>query len=149
MVDVTQLGALRGRIPANKGKSYPARALTPNEVRVLLARCLKMSSISIRHRALITVLYRTGMRAAEALALRPRDIDLEAGKIAVLRGKGGRRRTAGIDAGAIRIVEKWVTRREMTHETCETPEGSPRSGVGMRVRDRRVVRCGWPRPGVH
>ncbi len=111
MVDVTQPGVLRGRVPANKGMRYPAEVLTPDEVRALLARCSATSSTGKRYRALITVLYRTGVRASEALALRPKDVDLREGTIAVLSGKGGRRRTVGIDPGATRIVDAWFTRR--------------------------------------
>ncbi len=31
VVDITQPGYFRGRAPANKGKTYPAEVLTPDE----------------------------------------------------------------------------------------------------------------------
>lgn len=111
MVDVTRPGMMRGRIPANKGKRYPSEVLTPDEVRALLAQCSQTSSTGLRYRALITLLYRTGLRAAEALALRSKDVDLEAGFVVVLSGKGRRRRTVGIDPGAARVVQRWCDQR--------------------------------------
>ncbi|MEN8115017.1 MAG: tyrosine-type recombinase/integrase, partial [Actinomycetota bacterium] len=104
-------GTNKGRTPANKGVRYPAEVLTPDEVRRLIAACSETSSLGLRHRALITVMYRAGLRCSEALALRTKDLDLQAGSLAVLHGKGDRRRTVGIDRGAIQIVEAWVERR--------------------------------------
>ena len=111
MVDVTRPGHHRGRIPANRGKTFPVEVLTPGEVRALLAQCSKTSSLGIRDRALITTLYRAGLRCAEALALRIKDVDVVVGSVTVLHGKGDRRRTVGIDPGAIRVVESWTERR--------------------------------------
>ncbi len=111
MVDATIPGVMRGRVPANKDKRYPAEVLTPDEVRALLAQCSRTSSTGLRYRALFTLLYRTGLRASEALALRIKDVDLEAGFVVVLRGKGGRRRTVGIDPGAARVVQRWCDQR--------------------------------------
>ena len=53
--------------PPNKGKTYPPEVLTPDEVRALIITCSATSSIGIRNRALITLLYRTGLRISEAL----------------------------------------------------------------------------------
>jgi site-specific recombinase XerD len=41
----------------------------------------------------------------------PKDINFEIGAVSVLRGKGGRRRTVGIDVGALEVLEDWVERR--------------------------------------
>jgi len=61
-------GYHQGREP-NKGKRYPAEILTPEEVRSLFGQISITSSIGLRNRAVITVLYRAGLRHAEALAL--------------------------------------------------------------------------------
>ncbi|MCL1693705.1 MAG: hypothetical protein M3096_08485, partial [Actinomycetia bacterium] len=61
MVDVTPPGSRRGHTPANKGKTYPVEILTPDEVRDLAAECSTTSSYGIRDRALIVLLYRTGV----------------------------------------------------------------------------------------
>src|SRR5262249_2469865 len=59
-------------------------------------------------RALIAILYRAGVRIREALSLRPKDLDLDAGAIRVLHAKGGRSRTVGIDAGGAAMVARWL-----------------------------------------
>src|SRR4051794_32655711 len=53
-----------------------------------------------RLRALVVVLWRGGLRVAEALSLGERDLDPRRGSLLVRNGKGGRRREIGIDAGA-------------------------------------------------
>jgi site-specific recombinase XerD len=100
-----------GRIPGNKDKTYPAEILTPEEVLAMLLACPD-NLYGHRDRALITVMYRSGLRCAEALALQPKDVDLRVGSITVLHGKGDRRRTVGIDPGATEIVQAWIDRRQ-------------------------------------
>jgi len=95
----------------NAGKTYPAEILTADEVRALIRACSHRAPTGIRNRALIVVLYRAGLRVSEALALRPKDVDLEAGTVTVLHGKNDRRRTVGIDAGAGAVIERWAERR--------------------------------------
>ena len=51
-----------------------------------------------RLRALIVVLWRGGLRVAEALSLGERDLDPRRGSVLVRNGKGGRRREIGMDA---------------------------------------------------
>lgn len=108
---VTMPGYHKGREPANKGKKFPAEVLTPTEIAALYRQISSTASIGIRNRALITVLYRAGLRHAEALGLYPKDVDLVTGAVAVLHGKGDRRRTVGIDPGACEVIRAWVERR--------------------------------------
>jgi len=68
------------------------------------------------------VMYRSGLRVGEALALQPKDVDVRIGSIAVLHGKGDRRRTVGIDPGATPIIERWVMTRS---EQLAPPPGVP------------------------
>ena len=58
---ITKPGYRKGQSPASKSNTYPAEVLTPDEVRALLAECSPISSYGLRHRALITLLYRTGL----------------------------------------------------------------------------------------
>lgn len=101
----------RGRAPANKGKRYPAEVLTPGEIAALL-EALPDGGSGIRSRALIVLLWRVGLRAAEALALRVQDVDLEVGSVTVLHGKGAKRRVVGIDGPTRDYLREWLAERD-------------------------------------
>jgi site-specific recombinase XerD len=73
--------------------------------------CGRHAPTGIRNRALIALLYRTGLRIREALGLCPKDLDLAGGSVRVLAGKGGKARTVGLDPGAAAIVERWLDAR--------------------------------------
>lgn len=112
----------------------PAEVLSEGEARALMDACPR-SIPGRRNRALIALLYRSGLRLGEALALRPKDLDAGTGAIRVLRGKGGRSRTCGVDADAIAIVLDWLERREQWLDENASPTASPifctRSGLPM------------------
>lgn len=96
---------------SNLGRRFPAEVLAGEEVLALLAACDASTVTGLRNRALLAILYRAGLRISEALALLPKDVDPNAGSVRVLRGKGGRARTVGIDPGGLAIVEAWRQRR--------------------------------------
>jgi site-specific recombinase XerD len=100
-----------GRIAPNKGRTFPPEVLTEDEVKSLIRACSNRAPTGVRNRALITVLYRAGLRLSEALALKPKDIDPDAGTITVLHGKGDKRRVVGLDPGSMAILLRWVDRR--------------------------------------
>lgn len=122
---ITMPGHRTGLPAPNKGMKLPAEPLSRSDVSKLLAACSTRGSAGIRDRALIAVLYRSGLRVAEALALRPADIDLDNGLVVVLHGKGNRRRTVGMDPEACAIVERWARRRRelAIPRTWTSPEG--------------------------
>jgi len=109
--DVTLPGYRQGMPPANAGKKYPAEVYTRDEVLALIAACSRRGTAGLRNRALVVILWRAGLRIDEALELRPKDIDLEAGTVQILHGKGNRRRVVGIDAQAVAVIELWLRRR--------------------------------------
>lgn len=90
---VTAIGYHRGRKPGNFGRTYPAEILTAVEVRSLIA-ATGGGYAGSRDRALYTLLYRSGLRISEALALMPKDVDLEQGRATVLHGKNDKRRVS-------------------------------------------------------
>lgn len=101
--------------PTNAGKSFPAEILSREEARALLYAPSRRAPTGQRNRALIAVMYGAGLRVAEALALKPSDVDLDGGAIRVLHGKGDKPRTAGIDDGALLHVSRWVDTRRSAH----------------------------------
>lgn len=108
---VTLPGYRLGMKPSNAGRKYPAEVLSREEVGRLLAACSRRGAAGVRNRALIVVMWRAGLRVKEALDLHRKDIDLQAGTITVLHGKGDRRRTVGIDPQAAAVIEQWIFRR--------------------------------------
>ena len=97
--------------PTNAGRRFPTEVLTAVEARALLYAPSSRAPTGQRNRGLIAVMYGGGLRLAEALALKPTDIDFEAGTVRVLPGKGDKSRTAGIDDGALMHLARWRDRR--------------------------------------
>src|ERR1700733_6930427 len=77
-------------------------------MRDLLAQCSRRAPTGIRDRALLTVIYRAGLRVSEALDLRASDVDMQRGTITVQHGKGDRRRVIGIGDGALAVLQLWL-----------------------------------------
>ncbi len=97
--------------PTHKGQTFPSEILSPTEARALLHAPSDRAPTGLRNRALIAVMYGAGLRLAEAIALKPADVDLDNADIRVLHGKGDKARTAGIDQGALVHLARWVDAR--------------------------------------
>ncbi|HEX6487195.1 MAG TPA: site-specific tyrosine recombinase XerD [Nocardioidaceae bacterium] len=67
------------------------------------------TSLALRDRALVEVLYGTGARISEAVGLDLDDLDLEEGTV-LLRGKGGKERMVPVGSYARQAVEAYVVR---------------------------------------
>ncbi len=101
----------RGVSPPNKGLRFPPEVLTPEEVFRLLAACDFGRYAATRNRALVIVGARAGLRCSEALSLYPKDVDLDRGRINVLRAKGRKHRVVAIDPGAAAVIRQWMDER--------------------------------------
>ena len=66
--------------------------------------------LGLRDRAMLEVLYSTGMRSGELLALTLRDVDLGEQLCFIRRGKGGGSRWAPLTEAACRILEAYLER---------------------------------------
>jgi integrase/recombinase XerC len=98
----------------NDGKHYPPEVMTPDEVAAIIGACSAKAPTGIRNRALLTLLYRSGLRISEALALRPSDISLSEHTIRVLHGKGDKATTRGFHPSATDALARWIdTRRQL------------------------------------
>lgn len=107
----TMPGHHRGRPPRNKGLRYPADPPTVEEI-VAIMGCAGDRPDGLRLCGLIVVLWRTGLRIREALALTKSDLDPVRGAILVRRGKGGKRREVGMDPWAWDQLQPWLVLRE-------------------------------------
>jgi site-specific recombinase XerD len=86
--------------------------LTDDDVRALVGACSRRAPTGVRNRALIALLYGSGLRIAEALALRPKDLDLERLAVTVHSGKRGKRRVSAIFPDTAEIVQRWLDWRD-------------------------------------
>src|SRR5690606_9700901 len=121
----------RSRTPAKPTRRLPPEILTAAEVRALLDACGDWPT-GVRNRALLAVLYRGGLRLNEALELRPKDVDRETGAVRVLRGKGGRVRTIGLDEGALALLDRWLAERAAWGPQAQAPLFCNRTGGKLR-----------------
>lgn len=103
-------GYRKGQRPGNYGQKLPPEPLTRAEVEALM-RQLGRGPCGHRNRALVALLWRSGLRISEALDLYPKDIDHDAGTVTVLHGKGGKRRQVGVDSYTLALVERWELER--------------------------------------
>lgn len=104
----------------NRGRRFPATPASNGDVLEILDAIYdpvvhgrmkwagKWGTIRLRNRALIVMLWRSGLRIHEALLLKPIDIDFEHCTVTVVRGKGGKRRISGIDRPGLDEINAWL-----------------------------------------
>jgi integrase len=117
---ITVPGYRKGQKPPNWKKTYPPEPLTAAEVFKLMDACGPHKK-GLRNRALIVLMWRTGLRVSEALDLRPHHVDFEAKRVKVLRGKGLKSRTVAIDTGALMEIQVWLMERAMLGVSADAP----------------------------
>ena len=125
----TMPGYLCGRAPKNKGMRFPADPPRVEEI-IAVMRMAGDSAHGLRVRALVAVLWRAGLRISEALALTESDVDPRRGSVLVRRGKGEKRREAGMDDWGFDHLARWLERR------VELPVGPPFCVIDGSTRDR-------------
>lgn len=114
------IGPPKGQASPNKGRRFPPEPLSPDEVAAILAQCSAASMTGVRNRALLTLLYRSGLRVSEAVGdgrrdippLRLSDVSLAAHSIRVLHGKGDKATTRGFHPSATDALARWIDRRK-------------------------------------
>jgi integrase/recombinase XerD len=99
----------------------PVEPLTRGEADALVRACSLRSPSGVRNAALVTVLYRCGLRCQEALDLTLRDYDAGEGIIRVRHGKGDKSRTLGVPGDCAAMLALWLGRRQ----GLGVPAGSP------------------------
>jgi integrase/recombinase XerD len=81
--------------------------LTVPEVETLLRQPDESEPHGLRDRAMLEVLYATGLRVSELIGLTPRDLNLEEG-YAICRGKGGKERIVPVGGQAVQVTRRYL-----------------------------------------
>jgi integrase/recombinase XerD len=104
----------------------------------LLFLCEGNAFLDVRNRAIILMVFDTGLRLAETAALLLKDIDLESGLVTV-HGKGRKIRIVRIGNNARRALMRYCRYRKIDHpELWQTEERRPLTRAGMSIAIRRL-----------
>jgi integrase/recombinase XerD len=146
-------GQVKGQAAPNAGQHYRAEPLTLAEVGLILAQCSTRAPTGIRNRALLTLLYRSGLRISEALALKASDVNLAKHSIRLLDPKAGEAQTRGFHPSADDALARWLDTRKtlgLRHGSlfC-TLDGGPVSDDYVRGLLRRLARKAGVDKRVH
>jgi len=95
--------------PMKMPKRLP-EVLREEEIQRVLDRWVPATPVEIRNKALVEVLYGSGMRVSELVALRIRDVDLREG-IARVFGKGRKERIVPLSPKALEALQRYLAVR--------------------------------------
>ncbi len=90
------------------GRQLPRNVLTAHEADVVLSQPDITDPLGLRDRAILEVLYSTGLRRMEIVHLNVFDIDLDSRTVTVRQGKGRRDRFVPIGERAVMWVRKYL-----------------------------------------
>jgi site-specific recombinase XerD len=110
--------------------------LTEEERTALLGAPNPNQRIGLRNLCLLRLMLNGGLRSAEVLKLKVRDLDWQTGKVMVVKGKGNKDRALWIGAEDLELLEKW------RHHRAQLPESEFLFTTldGKRLKDR-YLRC--------
>jgi integrase/recombinase XerD len=112
------------------------RFLTAEQVEALLAAPDPATPLGLRDRAILEVLYATGLRVSELIALKPEEIDLEIGLLRCI-GKGNKERLVPVG----RVAREWIVRYLQEGRTRLVGKQTSRE-LFVNHRGRRLSRMG-------
>lgn len=95
-------------------RSFPKNVLSSREMESIRKGMSGTSLLKLRDKAIVEVLYSTGLRLSELAGLNIADIDLNADILRVQKGKGGRDRRAVMNSGAVLAVKAYLEQRRQS-----------------------------------
>lgn len=153
----------KGHIPSNPAADLelpkrlarlPLQVLSPTEIESVLKVPDVASPVGLRDRALMELLWSTGIRRREAANLSLASVDWERGVVKVYLGKGGRDRVVPVGQRALDWLRRYLDAAHASmnpgscHRLFVTSSGRPFStnGLGNLVHDH-LVKAGHPTAG--
>jgi site-specific recombinase XerD len=92
------------------GEKFRPEIYTVSEIKALLKTFSKRYATPVRNAAMIATAYSGGLRCAEVLALRMKDIR-DDGECFIQDGKGGKSRTLYLSDSAMAYINRWKDKR--------------------------------------
>jgi integrase/recombinase XerC len=126
-------------VPAPKQPHHLPRHLRPGEIERLIEAADGDEPLARRDRALLELLYASGLRVGELVGLDWGDIDLEARVLRVL-GKGGRERMVPFGRPAEAALRRWLASWPEVRGAGDASEPVLLNHRGGRLTDRSVRR---------
>ena len=131
-------------------KNLPSRLLTHKQIEEILSLVDTTRAWGIRDRAMMELIYSSGMRRSEAASLTLQDADLQNGLMYIRQGKGGKARVVPVGERAIQWLEKYLTevrnswhKNEAVNALFLTSNGRPITREALALRMKHYVRgCG-------
>ncbi|HAV14777.1 MAG TPA: hypothetical protein DCX25_00380 [Candidatus Pacebacteria bacterium] len=99
------------KIDLPKGESQSLKFLNTEQIERLLSQPLPSSTTGLRDKAILEVLFSTGLRVSELVSLNREQIDLDRREFGVI-GKGRKPRVVFLSASAVKWVERYLTERD-------------------------------------
>ncbi len=116
------------------------RALSEDDTRRLMAAPPHWGAVGPRDRAILEVLYGTGIRIGECMRLDLSDVDLREGRLLVRNGKGRKDRVVPLVGQALGALEHYL--REVRHALVRDPRVQAvfLSAIGTRLSKTMLAR---------
>ena len=135
-------------------KPLPQALLTPKEALRLVESPDISTPLGLRDRAILEVLYATGVRASELCALALADFDASSATLLVRRGKGGKDRVVPLGPIASEVLSDYIAKarpqllgKRRTHEVFVSWRGKPLHRVSVAAVVAKAARlCGLKKP---
>ena len=130
------------RLSAPRGDARLPRVLKATELDALFGRAGAEEPVDVRDRAVVELLYGSGLRVGELCGLRLGDVDLRSGRL-VVWGKGAKQRQLPMSEPSVEAMREWLDRGRAAFVTAESPVDRVffnRRGRALTPRDvRRIV----------
>lgn len=128
------------RIDSPKVDRYLPKSLSPNQVDELLELPLRNPTPErLRDKAMIELLYATGMRVSELVSLNERDVNMEEARVRCV-GKGGRERMLPLNDSTMTALEEYldIARSQLSRGAAQKTEA-----LFLNHRGKRLTRQGF------
>ena len=103
-----------GLVLPHVGTHLPRVVLTPREARRILEAAEETTPLGLRDRAILEVLYATGLRVSELSRLEADHVDLEERVLRVVQGKGRKDRVVPLTQAATQSLESYLSHGRKT-----------------------------------